>query len=98
MKISLERDKVMPLDPYDVIIRPVSSEAALDKIEKENKLTFIVSIKANKHMVRNAVEKLYSVKVVSVNMMITPKGEKKAVVRLAPEYKASEIATKLGLL
>ena len=88
----------MPLDPYDVIIRPVSSEAALDKIEKENKLTFIVSIKANRHMVRNAVEKLYNVKVVSVNTMITPKGEKKAVVRLAPEYKASEIATKLGLL
>mgnify|MGYP000619074554 CR=1 FL=1 len=86
------------MDPYDVIIRPVSSEAALDRIEKENKLTFIVSIKANKHMIKQAVEKLYNVKVVSVNTMITPKGEKKAIVRLAPEYKASEIATKLGLL
>ena len=86
------------MDPYDVIIRPVSSEAALDRIEKENKLTFIVLIKANKHMIKQAVEKLYNVKVVSVNTMITPKGEKKAIVRLAPEYKASEIATKLGLL
>lgn len=86
------------MDPYGIIIRPVSSEAALDKIERENKLTFIVSLKANKHAIKTAVEKLYNVKVLSVNTMINAKGEKKAIVRLAPEHKASDIATRLGLL
>ncbi len=86
------------MDPLEIIIRPVSSEAALDKIEKENKLTFIVNMKANKQQIKWAVEKLFNVKVVKVNTMITPKGEKKAIVKLAPEYKASDVASKLGLL
>ncbi len=86
------------MDPFKIIRCPVSSEAALDKIEKENKLTFIVNMKANKQQIKWAVEKLFNVKVVKVNTMITPKGEKKAVVKLAPEYKASDVASKLGLL
>jgi len=30
--------------------------------------------------------------------MITPKGEKKALVRLHPDYKAVDVAIKLGIL
>ncbi len=88
----------MKLDPWSIIIRPVISESAIEKIEKENKLTFIVNIRANKHMIKWAVEQLFNVKVVKVNTLITPRGEKKAYVKLSPEYKASDIAVKLGIL
>ena len=37
------------------------------------------------------------VKVEKVNTLITMKGEKKAYVKLKPEYDASEIAARLGL-
>lgn len=85
-------------DPYKVIIRPLHTEKALLLIEKNNTLTFIVSRDATKHDIRYAVEKLFNVKVEKINTLITPKGEKKAYVKLSREHKASDIASKLGLL
>jgi len=81
-----------------IIIRPVQSEKALSMIDKQNTITFIVDINATKHDIKRAVEDLFNVKVEEVRTLITPKGEKKAYVKLAPEYKASEVATKLGLV
>jgi len=81
-----------------VIIRPVHSEKALTLIDKNNTLVFIVDRTANKTLIKEAVERLFNVKVVKVNTVITPRGEKKAYVKLASEYKASDVATQLGLL
>jgi large subunit ribosomal protein L23 len=86
------------IDLQSIIIRPVASEKALLLIERMNTLTFIVARNANKKLIKQVVEKLYNVKVVSVRTLITRSGEKKAYVRLSDEYKASDIATKLGLL
>lgn len=86
------------LEYYDVILRPVVSEKALSLIEKNNTLTFIVSTKANKPRIKEAVEKLFDVKVEKVNTLMTMTGEKKAYVKLKPEYKASDVAVKLGIL
>ncbi len=85
-------------DPLKILIRPLHTEKALLLIEKENTLIFIVDRKATKHDIKYAIEKLFEVKVERVNTLITPRGEKKAYIKLAPEYKASEIAMKLGLL
>lgn len=85
-------------DPTKVLIRPVTSEKALNYIEKYNTLTFIADIDATKNEIKYAVEKLFGVKVEDVRTLITTKGEKKAYVRLKPEFKASEVATKLGIL
>jgi len=82
----------------EVIIRPLMSEKALRLLEELNTLTFIVRRDANKHEIKRAVERLYGVKVEKVNTLITPQGEKKAYVKLSKEYKASDVATKLGLL
>ncbi|NAZ32443.1 MAG: 50S ribosomal protein L23 [Acidilobus sp.] len=82
----------------EVIIRPVMSEKALRLLEELNTLTFIVRRDANKHEIKRAVERLYGVKVEKVNTLITPQGEKKAYVKLSKEYKASDLAAKLGLL
>jgi large subunit ribosomal protein L23 len=86
------------MDPYDVILYPLMTEAASLMVEKENKLTFIVGLKASKADVKRAVEELYEVKVKKVSTQITPQGEKKAHVKLHPEYKAADIAIKLGIL
>ncbi|MDW8042040.1 MAG: 50S ribosomal protein L23 [Nitrososphaerota archaeon] len=86
------------MNPDDVIISVVTTQDAVYLIERENKLTFIVRIESSKADVKRAVERLYGVKVERVNTLITPYGEKKAFVRLKPEYKASEIATRLGVI
>jgi len=86
------------VDPYDVILYPLMTEAASLMVEKENKLVFIINKKAGKADVKRAVEELYEVKVERVNLLTTPQGEKKAFVKLAPEYKAVDVAIKLGIL
>jgi len=67
-------------------------------LETENKLVFVVNVKATKADVKRAVEELYEVVVEKVNVAITPKGEKKAFVKLHPDYKAVDVAIKLGIL
>ena len=86
------------MDPWSIIIRPVQSEKALRLIEEANTLTFIVGRKATRHDIKRAVEKAFQVKVAKVNTLITPRGEKKAYIKLAPEHNAADIAARLGLL
>ncbi len=82
----------------EIIKRIVITQDAVTLIEKENKITFIVDIRATKKDIKRAVEELYGVKVEKVNTMITPRGEKKAYVKLKPEYKAADLAVELGIL
>ena len=86
------------MDPYSVILYPLMTESASIMVEKENKLVFAVDLKASKSDVKKAIEQLYEVEVEKVNIQITPKGEKKAFVKLNPEFKAADIAIKLGIL
>jgi large subunit ribosomal protein L23 len=67
-------------------------------LEAENKLVFIVSKKATKQDIKVAVEDLYEVVVDKVTSSITADGEKKAFVKLHPDYKAVDVAIKLGIL
>jgi len=86
------------LDPYDIIRYPVMTEVTSRILEAENKLVFVVSKKATKRDIKMAVEELYDVVVDKVNSTITPEGKKKAFVKLHPDYKAVDIAIKLGIL
>jgi len=86
------------MDPYEVILYPLMTESSSLMVEKENKLVFVVNLKAAKKDVKRAVEELYEVEVEKVNVLITPKGEKKAFVKLHPDYKAADVAIKLGIL
>jgi len=82
----------------NVIKAAVSSEKAIAYMERYNTLIFIVDLRATKHDIKRAVEELFGVKVLRVRTVITPKGEKKAYVKLTQEYKASDVATKLGMV
>ena len=53
-------------DPRDVLIAPVISEKSYGLLD-ENKYTFIVAPDANKTEIKIAVEKVFGVKVLSVN-------------------------------
>jgi large subunit ribosomal protein L23 len=85
-------------DPQKVLIFPRATEKAVRLVESENKLIFAVADDANKIDVKRAVEALYQVRVQKVNIERTPKGEKRAYVRLKPEFSAVELATKLGMV
>ena len=85
-------------DPQSVILYPQATEKAVKLIESENKLIFVVDRSANKSDIKMAIETLYEVKVKSVSVEITPDGKKRAYVRLAPEFMADEIASKLGMI
>jgi large subunit ribosomal protein L23 len=86
------------MNASDVIFYPLMTESASLMVERDNKLIFIVNKKAGKADVKRAVEELYEVKVTKVTVQTTPKGEKKAFVKLHPEFKASDVAIKLGIL
>lgn len=86
------------LDRFSIIKHPLTTESAMKKIEDNNTLVFIVDIKANKIQIEMAVTKLYQIGVQSVNTLIRPDGQKKAYVRLAPDYDALDVANKIGII
>ena len=82
----------------EVVKYPLLSEDAVTLLESENKITFIVNLQSDKHDIKRAIQGLYEVKVRDVKTLITPEGEKKAFVRLMPDFKASDLAVRLGIL
>ena len=61
----------------DIIKRPVATEKARNLANENNEYVFIVDRKANKIQIREAVEKLFNVKVESVNTLnIKPKAKR----------------------
>jgi large subunit ribosomal protein L23 len=81
-----------------MIKRFVITEKTLHLAEKENKITVIVDRTATKKQIVDEIRRLYGVEVEKVNTLITPQGEKKAYVKLAKEYSAIELLSRLGLL
>ncbi|TYR78522.1 50S ribosomal protein L23 [Priestia megaterium] len=55
-------------DPRDIIKRPVITERSTD-LMTEKKYTFEVDVRANKTEVKDAIEKIFDVKVEKVNIM-----------------------------
>ncbi len=88
----------MKKSPWEIIVRPLQSEKALRLIEQHNTITLIVVRNATKSDVKRAVEEAFNVKVEKVRTLITPRGEKKAYVKIAKEYSAADVAASLGVL
>jgi large subunit ribosomal protein L23 len=84
-------------DLHSVILRPYITEKTFNLIEKENKLTFIVSDNASKKDVNEAIKTMYEGNVKEVNIFRTIQG-KKAIVKFTKNDEARELATRLGLV
>ncbi len=82
----------------EVVRYPLLSEDAVTLLEAENKITFIVDLRSDKHDIKRAIEELYEVRVEKVSTLITPEGDKKAFVKLTPDFKAADLAVRLGIL
>jgi len=74
------------------------TEKSISLVERANTVVFVVNRKSNKKHIKEAFEKVFEVKVARVNTEITLKGEKKAYIKLKPEYKAADVAVKLGII
>jgi large subunit ribosomal protein L23 len=74
------------------------TEKTISLVERENKIVFVVERKATKEEIKKAFEQVFEVKVLKINTEISLKGEKKAIIKLKPEFKAVDVATKLGLV
>jgi large subunit ribosomal protein L23 len=90
-------------DHRDILLAPVISEKSYGLLE-ENKYTFVVAPGSNKTQIKIAVEKVFGVKVVSVNTINRQgkrkrtksgfgkrKDTKRAIVTLSADSKAIEI-------
>merc|ERR1719495_197730 len=86
------------LDQFKIIKYPLTTESAMKKIEDNNTLVFLVDKRSNKPLIKLAVKKLYDIDVAKVNTLNRPDGEKKAYVRLAPDYDALDVANKIGII
>jgi len=86
-----------PEQAAELIRQPYITEKTFNMIERENKLTFIVSDKANKKNIAEALERLYASVISEVNTSRTVRG-KKAVVKFENPEGARDLATKLGLV
>ena len=58
-------------DPRDIIIAPVVSEKSYSLID-DGKYTFLVDPRANKTEIKLAIEKIFNVKVASINTLNRP--------------------------
>lgn len=85
------------MDLHQIIKRPLITEKGTRQKEQSNQLAFEVDRRANKILVRNAIESIFKVKVLNVRVMNVKGKErrvgrnvgktadwKKAIVRLAP--------------
>ncbi len=81
-----------------IIKSPYVTEKVTGMIDSNNTLEFLVNMKSTKPEIKKALEDIYDIEVQSVRTMITSQGEKKAIVKLAKEGSANELATRLGLL
>ena len=79
-------------------MHPIMTEKSFDLLERENKLVFAVDSAATKVDIKDAVEKSYDVKVDSVNVINDFRREKKAIIKLKPDFDAGKIISDLGLM
>ncbi|WP_116114478.1 50S ribosomal protein L23 [Austwickia chelonae] len=59
---------ILNKDPHDILIAPVVSEKSYGLMD-EGKYTFVVDPRANKTEIKIAVERVFNVKVASVNTL-----------------------------
>ncbi|WP_336343494.1 50S ribosomal protein L23 [Halalkalicoccus ordinarius] len=76
---------------------PLITEKAMNDMDFENKLQFIVDLDATKPEIREDISERYDVTVTKVNTQITMNGTKKATVRLSEDDDAQDVASRIGV-
>jgi large subunit ribosomal protein L23 len=80
------------------LLYPIATEKAINMIERNNVITYIVDTRSSKAEIKKEFEDVFKVKVAAVNTEIEPKNRKRAFIKLSAQFKASDIALKLKLV
>jgi len=80
-----------------VIDYPLVTEKAMDAMDFDNKLQFVVDTGASKPEIAEEIENRYEVTVLDVDTMVTPQGQKKATVTLSADDEAEDVASRIGV-
>ena len=80
-----------------VVHHPLVTEKAMDEMDFANKLQFVVDTDATKAEISEEVESRFEVTVTDVNTQVTPRGQKKATLRLSEEDDAQDVASRIGV-
>jgi large subunit ribosomal protein L23 len=85
------------LDTYDVLRRPIITEKGTAQLAL-GKYTFEVDTRSNKKQIRDAVEKIFKVNVVDVNVSIMPSKTRRVGRRhgQTPEWKKAVVTLREG--
>jgi large subunit ribosomal protein L23 len=98
MKDKRGKESVISIEKANsTFIQPYVTEKTFNVIEKENKLTFIVSERSTKREIIEALRLVYEAEAFEVNTARTIQG-KKAVIKFRTDGGARELATRLGLV
>lgn len=81
----------------NIIRHPNVTEKAMDKMDFENKLEFVVALDASKPEIEAALAEQFDIAVEDVTTQVTPEGTKKATVRLSADDDAQEVASRIGV-
>ncbi len=84
---------------YEVLRRPLTTEKSLKQSESLNQYTFQVDRRANKHLVKEAVETAFDVKVIDVRMMTVQAKRKRYGRRMVvskPQWKKAVVTLAKG--
>ena len=82
----------------NALMYPIATEKAINMIERNNVVTYMVDIRSNKSQIKKEFEDTFKVKVDKVNVEIEPKNRKRAYIKISSQFKASDIALKLKLV
>ncbi len=82
----------------NALMFPLATEKAINMIERNNVITYIVDHRATRNDVKKEFEDIFKVKVDKVNVMMEPRNRKRAYITVNKQFKASDIALKLKLV
>jgi large subunit ribosomal protein L23 len=77
---------------------PLATEKSVSIVDRGNTITYIVDSRASKTEIKSEFERSFNVKVKSINIINLPKNAKKAFIKLAKGYNATDVALKLKLV
>jgi large subunit ribosomal protein L23Ae len=77
---------------------PITTESSMKKIQSSNTIILVFDSKAHKKNIKFLMEKIYKTNVIKINTLITPKGLKKAFIKLSPDQDALDVANKIGFI
>jgi large subunit ribosomal protein L23 len=81
-----------------VLKYPLATEKAISMIDRQNVITYIVDHRASKIEIKKEFESTFGVKVQNVRSVNMPVNTKKAYIKIAKGFKATDVAGKLKLV